>query len=327
MPDITIPGRAGDAAAPAHGVAPVLIVDDFLPLDVATAMRADIEAHFAAPDRHGRDTHQIWNYWYVPGLYTYLRTAPERVIRRELVAAFHTRLRDWSVEHLGLGRVTWPNLSLYVSGCRQGWHNDARNGRFAFVYSLTRNERATFGGETLVMRDGDALRTRLTQASAGRDFLEAVPPLFNRLVLFDDRAAHAVERVDGSMDPVEGRLVMHGHISEDGPVIEGPLPADAVNVAIDAAVQAFSTEAADAAAGYHGPLSLRLNIAGASGEVEVTHVIIDRVIHPDPANNGWEHLRERLCDHLETLRLPTATADTSAIVPIMLGGALKRRDA
>ena len=30
------------------------------------------------------------------------------------------------------------------------------------------------------------------------------------------------------MDPVEGRFVLHGHVSEGGPIVEGALPAAAV---------------------------------------------------------------------------------------------------
>jgi len=32
--------------------APYVVVDDFLPINVATAMRLDIDAHFAEPGRH-----------------------------------------------------------------------------------------------------------------------------------------------------------------------------------------------------------------------------------------------------------------------------------
>jgi hypothetical protein len=60
--------------------APVIVVDGFLPDHLAVAMRRDIEAHFANPHTHRPETHQVWNYWHVPDLYTYLRTSPERVI-------------------------------------------------------------------------------------------------------------------------------------------------------------------------------------------------------------------------------------------------------
>lgn len=89
-----------------------LLVDDFLPQERAVAMRADIDAHFDRPAEHKPDTHQVWNYWFVPGSYTYLRTTPEKVIGRERVEQFVNDLRDWAARNLGLANVTWPYLSL-----------------------------------------------------------------------------------------------------------------------------------------------------------------------------------------------------------------------
>ena len=82
--------------------APCLVVDDFLPAAVAAQMRGAIERHFADPANHRPDSHQIWNYWYVPGLYTYLRTAPEKVLPRTDVELFMEVLSSWSTSRLGL---------------------------------------------------------------------------------------------------------------------------------------------------------------------------------------------------------------------------------
>ena len=45
-------------------------------------------------------------------------------------------------------------LGMYLSGMRQEVHNDAEAGKFAYVLSLTRNERRSIGGETLVWKPG-----------------------------------------------------------------------------------------------------------------------------------------------------------------------------
>jgi Rps23 Pro-64 3,4-dihydroxylase Tpa1-like proline 4-hydroxylase len=42
------------------------------------------------------------------------------------------------------------------------------------------------------------------------NLLELVPPLFNRLTVFDPRVPHGVPVVEGTRDPREGRLVLHG---------------------------------------------------------------------------------------------------------------------
>jgi len=300
--------------------ASMIVVDDFLPGELAGALRADIDAHFANPGAHHPDTHQVWNYWFVPELYTYLRTTPEKVIARERAVAFHDALRQWSTTHLGMVEVSWPYLSLYVGGCRQGWHNDSRNGRFGFVYSLTRNERRTIGGETLIRRDADPFRGNLTTATAGRGFYEVVEPRFNRLLIFDDRLPHAVERVDGSMDPVEGRFVLHGHLSEGSAVIVGALPAAQVAEQLNAALSRFGADVAASATFYHGPLIIRLTI-DAFGAVAGCEVLVDRVMHPDPGHVGWDAVRSGLLARLGALKFPPSGGHTILIQPVLFGGA------
>jgi hypothetical protein len=298
---------------------PFLVVDGFLPGRLAMAMRRDIDAHFSKPEAHRRDTYQIWDYWFVPELYACLRTDAERVIGRDHVDAFHGALREWSTGHLGMAKVSRPYLSLYIPGCRQNWRDDERNGRFAYVYSLTRNERRTSGGETLVMRDGAPFRDRLASATAGHGLYEVIEPRFNRLVIFDDRLPHAVERVDGSMDPGEGRFALHGHLSEGSAIIAGALPAAAATERLNEALAQFGGEMAASVALYNGPLVFRVTI-NASGKVEACEIIVDRVIHPDPGHVGWDPVRANLAGRLKALQFPAATGRTVLIQPVLFGG-------
>ena len=320
--------RAARAAATVSEPPPFrdrfLIVDDFLPLDLAEAMRRRIDDHFADPGAHRPPTHQVWNYWFVPELYTYLRTQPEKVIALDLMDRFQARLGAWADETLGLSGVTWPYLSLYVAGCRQGLHNDAVNGRFGYVYSLTRNERRTSGGETIVHHEGDPFRTQLTRPGAGRSFYDAIPPRFNRLVIFDDRMPHAVERVDGSMDPREGRFVLHGHISEGEGAVTGALAsADAMPRAIEALSDFVRTAPAPIDA-YHGPLTLRLEIQP-DGSVARVRVLMDRVIHPDERDPSWLPLTQALLARLGALRFPAAAGPSRLTLPLLFGTPLPER--
>jgi hypothetical protein len=297
----------------------LIVVDEFLPPDLAAAMRRDIDTHFANPETHRPESHQVWNYWFVPDSYTYLRTAPEKVIERGRIDAFHKTLRDWSVAMLGMAKVTWPYLSLYVSGCRQNWHNDSVNGRFGFVYSLTRGERRTIGGETLVRHEIDPFRAHLASAGAGREFYRAIEPRFNRLIVFDDRLPHSVERIDGAMDPVEGRFVLHGHLSEAGTIVAGALSEDMITGPLLELLRQIRDEISAEAALYNGPLILRLTIA-AGGAVAACAVMVDRVIHTDPGHVDWEPLRARLVARFEGLRFPPAGGETMLIQPLLFGG-------
>jgi len=188
-----------------------LVVPDFFA--EAPAMRAAIEAHFGNPTAHGTDTHQIWNYWHVPDLYTYLRTLPRKVIPLPLMNGFFNHLSAWTRTNLGC-IPSDAYLSLYIDGCRQELHNDALNGHFGYVYSLTRwRERRFSGGETVILKPS-ALGQSIAggAAMAGSSFYDLVPAEFNQLLVFDDRLPHAVRQVNGLMDPLEGRLVIHGHL-------------------------------------------------------------------------------------------------------------------
>jgi len=188
-----------------------LAIPDFF--DQAPAMRAAIDAHFANPMAHGVDSHQIWNYWHVPEMYTYLRTLPRKVIPAELMGQFWNHLAAWTRTNLNC-MPSDATLSLYVDGCRQELHNDALNGHIGYVYSLTRwRERRFSGGETVILKPS-ALGQSMAggAAMAGTSFYDLVPAEFNQLLLFDDRLPHAVRQVSGLMDPMEGRLVIHGHL-------------------------------------------------------------------------------------------------------------------
>ena len=189
-----------------------MVVPDFFPQ--AENLRLAIDQHFSTPHEHRPETHQIWNYWYVSETYTYFRTMPNKIFSYEMLYAFMMHLESWSRSNLNCV-PTYPYLSLYVDGCKQEIHNDALAGSYGYVYSLTRWQARSFtGGETLLMK-GDAYDRSMagTEAMAGWSFFEMVPAEFNQLLVFDDRIPHAVRRVEGGMNPLEGRLVMHGHLS------------------------------------------------------------------------------------------------------------------
>lgn len=303
--------------------APYAVVDDFLPFDAAEAMRQDIDAHFGNYESHRPETHQVWNYWFVPGLYTYLRTTPEKLIRHDRVENFVQVLRRWSADALGFGEVTWPYLSLYVSGCRQNLHNDAGNGQFAFVYSLTRDKRTTTGGETLVLNDGDLFRNNVATARSARDFFTAIEPRFNRLVAFDDRIPHGVERVEGSMNPVEGRFVLHGHLRDKGAIVSGALTEQQVGEVVIEALTSFAAEALARIRLYHGPVILRIFI-DASGSVKSCAVLLDRVTATDASDMGWQKILSSLIAKFTALKFPQASGDTTVTQPILMGTSLFR---
>lgn len=304
--------------APVTG--PYVVIDNFLPHEAALAMRADIDAHFENPVGHQADTHQVWNYWFVPQMYAYLRTRPEKVIALSKVENFNWSLQKWCLAHIGLGAVQWPHLSLYIPGCSQNLHNDALNGRFGYVYSLTSDTRQTQGGGTVLMREGDPFRANLARAMTLHGIADTIAPAFNRLVLFDDRLMHAVERLEGSMDPREGRFVLHGHVHDNGPVATGALSYDAIQPVIQTALNWFTQSSGAEAARFRGPFCIAFTIS-AAGAFDGMRVLLDRVAaiaERDAAE--WPGLRARYLASLQSIRFPTATGPTEVIFPIVFSG-------
>lgn len=297
---------------------PYAVIDDFMPSSTAREMRAAVEAHFEKPYQHCAATHMIWNYWHVPGLYTYLRTLPERVIGPGLTETFHNRLFKWSEETLGLEGVNSSYLSLYVGGCRQNQHNDSRNGRFGFVYSLTKNSRRTSGGETLIWREDDYFETRMHRACYGEDFFHSVEPRFNRLLVFDDRLPHAVQLVEGNMDPLEGRIVLHGHLVEAGPIVAGGLRRDAVREIAKEMAREYSADLGSALTTYHGPAVVRFTVEP-DGAVSECRLLLDRVKRLKGAGPDAQEMLAELIMRISQLRFPTSLTETIVTLPFGFG--------
>jgi hypothetical protein len=294
--------------------APYVVVDDFMPSTLALEMRATAEMHLGNPYQHSMKTHANWDYWYVPGLYTYLRTDPAKVLGAQLTAAFRSHLAQWTAERFGHLPTRQCHLSLYISGCRQAQHNDAANGRFGYVYSLTKDDRRTTGGETLIWNEEDYFESRMHQPSWGPAFYESIEPRFNRLLVFDDRMPHSVQLVEGNMDPIEGRLVIHGHIQEAGPLVSGPLPCEAVLAVADELVKTFSSELGRSARVYRGPATIRFTVHS-EGTVAAAELILDRVKRLRGQSPSVAEMLTRLVDKVTQLQFQPAMGDTNIILP------------
>jgi hypothetical protein len=210
-----------------------LIFDGFAP--EARAMRRVFDERFDDP-RKARGDRFVWDFWHVPGQYTHLRTPAWTYFPRALYRAFHERLVRFGRRVLGCHDISPPWLSCYVDGCEQRLHGDLPHGPWAFVFSLTNWQKRTFrGGETLLVQDdvldfwSDFESVRSVEEPS---VVRAIEPRFGRLVVFDPRIPHGVRQVRGTLDPREGRLVVHGWFVRPRPFVEGPLPRSALAKAI-----------------------------------------------------------------------------------------------
>jgi hypothetical protein len=298
------------------------VIDDFFP--EARELRAGIDAHFGAPEKHKPDSHQVWNYWHVPGLYTYIRTSPEKVLPRPPIERFLSKLRAVSQFRYGLGHVTWPYLSLYVAGCQQGLHNDSRNGRFGYVYSLTRwEERKFLGGETLIFKEEDYFGSAaVAHPNAGLGIYELIPARFNRLLLFDDRLLHAVPRIEGTMVPQEGRIVLHGHVSEGPVAVTGAVDQAAAAAVVEEARPALERLAETAGAGLDGLVAVRLTLQS-DGAVVKDEVLFDRLLPTRAGAAAPEAAIAALRAALGMLGFPAADGSSLVTIPVQFGTKLR----
>ena len=188
----------------------------------------DLRRHFeerVGPSRGSSESRFVWDYWHIPGQFTYFRTPALSVIPPSLLARFTSSLRAWGESNLGTSRVTVPWLSYYIEGCRQELHSDVIQGMWSYVYSLTPwADRQFTGGETLI-----ASETLLDywlgfdpeSSSESKQLIDRIPALFDQLCVFDSRLPHGVGVVEGTRDPLQARVALHGWFHEPEPSIVG----------------------------------------------------------------------------------------------------------
>ena len=294
----------------------LLVVDSFAA--EARALRSHFDARFADPRRATTDRF-VWDLWHVPAQYTALRTPAWEYFPKETYEAFHQRLVWWGRRTLGCHDVSPPWLSCYVNGCEQRLHGDLPHGPVAFVFSLTNWNKRTFrGGETLLVRDEvlDFWRGfTSTRAVEEPELLDEVPARFNRLVAFDPRIPHGVRRVDGSMDPTEGRLVIHGWFVQPRPFIEGPLKERALELAIARVTEAIGPSLS-AGLPLAGLLSLGFDV-GPDGRVRGLRVLADTTRTPEEHQPGRRALVKAARKALESHVFPKSRAVSHVTLPLV----------
>ncbi|MDX2023748.1 MAG: 2OG-Fe(II) oxygenase [Deltaproteobacteria bacterium] len=294
----------------------LMVVDRFA--SQAKAMRSVFDERFADPRRTNGDRF-VWDYWHVPGQYTALRTPAYHYFPAKLYEAFHNHLVWWGRRTLGCHDVSPPWLSCYVEGCRQELHGDVPHGPWAFVFSLTPWLKRVFrGGETLMLRD-DVLDYWHGFASDGiveePQVLQAVAPLFNRLVVFDPRIPHGVRRVEGTHDPRLGRLVVHGWFVQPRPFIEGPLQPAVLERRIDDLSAAIERLLAGGIA-VSGMMSLKVNVT-AKGAVAKVAVLSDNTRVPAAYAADRARLLRAITATVRAWTFPRRPAPSAITLPLV----------
>jgi len=238
-----------------------------------------------APDRVAKAERFIWDYWHIPQQYTYFRTVALNAISPALLGQFTEALRAWGVANLGTDRITLPWLSYYIEGCRQELHSDVVQGMWSYVYSLTDWEDRHFtGGETLLGSPQllDYWPTfDPTRSTESRTLVERIPALFDQLTVFDSRLPHGVAVVEGTRDPVQARVALHGWFHDAVPTMRGGLDLEGSAAVLDG-IRAASCRERERFGPLLGTSTWRVRI-DPDGSVAEAVAVVDNLV---PAGAG-----------------------------------------
>jgi hypothetical protein len=305
---------------PAH----LRVTDAFLAPALAQGLRGEYERKMGNP-REVRPDRFVWDLWCVPGQYTQLRTPAHDFFESgKLFAEVESALLDWGRTELGVSALSPLWLSLYVAGCGQELHADVPHGPWAFVLSLSPKERRFSGGETFILQPHVLDLWRGFQAGAvteEQQLATRVAPEFNRLTVFDARFPHGVTRVDGTMDPMHGRLVLHGWFLEPTPFFEGALSEEDATDALSSALEPLFGALADdeQAPLANGVLVVRIHINAGGGVTDIR--ALSDTLRPHPGCGDIDEARAVLLalvqQHLQPARFPTAPGASSITMPLV----------
>lgn len=250
--------------------------DEFYPN--AKNLRQDFEEIFSTP-REAEPRRFAFDPWYVDGQFNHLKTPAGSFFSEDNVQDFFEYLVDWGRVNLGCQMISPPWLSMYTKGHYQNWHADNPQGPFAFVYTLTPQWKAEWGGSTLIMKPEILSYWSQFDFQFGLekdDVYSSVTPKWNRLLVFDPRLPHRVEEVEQILDPMKARLVIHGWFVEPRPTFEGDLAEHDLKVFFEDFVYE-ALEKNEETAELRGYVCFKLNIAP-TGEVEKVETMVSTLI-------------------------------------------------
>lgn len=287
----------------------------------AAQLRSEFEA-IVGPQRSALPRRFRWDYWHVPGQFAYIRTLARNFFSAELYSEFAKSLRYWGQQNLGCDSWTDPWLSYYIAGCRQEFHSDVLHGPWAWVYSLTNWDQRSFsGGETALIAPRILEYWRHFDPKHPYEvdqILRRIPPKFNQLITFDGRIPHAVVPVEGTMNPLDCRVVLHGWFLHSEARAEGSLSFEAVEPALATLKKKWDGDRA-AFGRLNGSITLRLRVQP-NGSVRGMEVVASTLVSLDYHHQGELRAQalalalaksSRFCKSagLTTITLPLIAAD------------------
>ncbi len=266
---------------------------------------------------HAHSGRFCWDYWNVPEQYRLLRTPAQDFFGSTLFKPFLDHLLLWGRKNLGCQMISHPWLSAYVNDCYQDLHSDVPHGPWSFVFSLTPWKRKRFtGGETFIAQPKLLNYFRefnFSESDETSQLIQKVPPLENRLVVFDPRYPHGVTRVNGVDDLLDARLVIHGWFTEPRPMIEGSLTAKKALSTMDQIAESLidSFSATD----LSGIFCIRLTIQP-QGSIRKIEVLTSHLIHTISGKTVSSELINHFLTRCLSFHFPRSSGTTHITLPI-----------
>lgn len=292
-------------------------VDDFYPR--AKALRKVFDTRFAEPCE-ATEERFVWDYWHVPEQYTLVRTPAYHYFEEKLYHHFQDALCLWGQQNLGCQSISPPWLSYYVDGCRQELHADIPHGPFAFVYSLSPWDTRVFkGGETLLLKP--EVLSYWSSWSTGRglessDLQIKIPALFNRLTVFDPRLPHGVVPVEGTRDPRQARLVIHGWFTEPKPFISAAASnEEEITSFLNDELERLYPRLGQAGS-FSGLLSVRLSWSS-SRRTPSAQVLMNTLVDLDQPLNEPKKIEKLILKFLTQKKWPAVKRATEVTIPFI----------
>jgi len=282
-------------------------------------MRKAYDDHFYENHRSFSPEKRIWDYMHKPGQYTYLKTIPERVIPLQLMNLFLTMLQNWSFEVLGTKNISRPVLALYFNAFNESLHYNTGSQGWTYEFSLTPCANRRFGGgDLMIWKEVDYWESdNMTLATGGTAFFDAITPVYNQLVVFDDRVKHAISTLEGQMEPENGRLVLQGYIPYGNIYCNGYLNEDQVQAVLAEALPHLAQNLTQFGHAYHGPLCLKMGVS-AQGEVEQMKVVNDRILRTAEESLRPDFLTQAILVFCQSLKFPKALNGTVVTLTLLI---------
>lgn len=183
----------------------LLVEDDFY--EKAEVIRSQFEKQVTSTIPWEADNPLV--YTFAERAYQFLSANVDNIFTRDSLLDFMDRLRAWSRQTLGVTHASSPRLRVYVKGCWRALLRDDASTQWHYLYCLTRNG-SDRTGRLKLLSSSFSKTARNYALSAGRVINHEFR--FNQLLLHDSAKAYAIDSVRSSMNPIDGLVVLDGHL-------------------------------------------------------------------------------------------------------------------